>query len=165
MNIQIRPATIADMPAVHALVRELAVYEHAPEQHTATISDYEKDFQEKIFEVQLAVDTDVVEKKGENEAAEKIVGMIFYHFAYSTWRGRMMYLEDFVVTESYRQFGVGQLLFDRFLAISKEKECVMTKWQVLDWNTPAVKFYEKNNACIEKDWWNAKIFLRKFLNI
>jgi GNAT superfamily N-acetyltransferase len=156
MNIQIRPATIADMPTVHALVRELAIYENAPEQHTATISDYEKDFSDGIFEVQFAVDTDVT------EGTETIVGMIFYHFAYSTWRGRMMYLEDFVVTESYRQYGVGQLLFDRFLAISVEKGCVMTKWQVLDWNTPAVKFYEKNKAIIEKEWWNGKIFLKEF---
>jgi GNAT superfamily N-acetyltransferase len=156
MKIEIRPAAIADMPAVHALVRELAVYENAPEQHTATVSDYEKDFSDGIFAVQLAVDSD------NTEGSERIVGMIFYHFAYSTWRGRMMYLEDFVVTESYRQYGVGQLLFDRFLAISVEKGCVMTKWQVLDWNTPAVKFYEKNNAIIEKEWWNGKIFLRKF---
>jgi GNAT superfamily N-acetyltransferase len=156
MKIDIRPATIADMPAVHALVRELAVYENAPEQHTATISDYEKDFSDGIFAVQLAVDSN------NTEGSEIIVGMIFYHFAYSTWRGRMMYLEDFVVTESYRQYGVGQLLFDRFLAISVEKGCVMTKWQVLDWNTPAVKFYEKNKAIIEKEWWNGKIFLRKF---
>ncbi|MDZ7876876.1 MAG: GNAT family N-acetyltransferase [Saprospiraceae bacterium] len=156
MNIEIRPATIADMPAVHALVRELAVYENAPEQHTATIEAYEKDFYEGIFEVQLAIDTDLT------EGAEQIVGMIFYHFAYSTWRGRMMYLEDFVVTESYRQCGVGQLLFDRFLSISAEKGCVMTKWQVLDWNTPAVKFYEKNKATIEKEWWNGKISLINF---
>ncbi len=156
MTITIRSATIADMPAVHALVRELAVYENAPEQHTATIEVYEKDFSDGIFNVELAVDA------ADTEGVEKIVGMIFYHFAYSTWRGRMMYLEDFVVTESYRQYGVGQLLFDRFLAISKEKECVMTKWQVLDWNTPAVKFYEKNKAIIEKEWWNGKIFLQKF---
>jgi GNAT superfamily N-acetyltransferase len=163
MKIEIRPATIADMPAVHALVRELAVYENAPEQHTATIATYEKDFAAGIFDVQLAVDVDYFPKKNNpTEGSEKIVGMIFYHFAYSTWRGRMMYLEDFVVTESYRQYGVGQLLFDRFLAISEEKGCVMTKWQVLDWNTPAVKFYEKNKATIEKEWWNAKIFLRNF---
>ena len=106
-NIIIRPATISDMRAVHALVRELAVYELAPEQHTATIEDYEKDFKDGIFEAQLAVDVDKTREKGENtEGVENIVGMIFYHYAYSTWRGRMLYLEDFVVTESYRQYGV-----------------------------------------------------------
>lgn len=159
MKIQTRPATLADMSTIHALVRELAVYENAPEQHTATIADYEKDFLAGIFEAELAIDADFLEN---TEGSEKVVGLIFYHFAYSTWRGRMMYLEDFVVTESYRQFGVGQVLFDRFLAISKEKECVMTKWQVLDWNTPAVRFYEKNKAIIEKEWWNGKIFLKEF---
>ena len=163
MNIQIRPATLADMPAIHALVHELAVYENAPEQHTATVSEYEKDFLANIFQAELAVDRGFEPNfNADTEGSEKIVGLIFYHFAYSTWRGRMMYLEDFVVTESYRQYGVGQLLFDRFLAISAEKECVMTKWQVLDWNTPAVKFYEKNKAIIEKEWWNGKIFLKKF---
>ena len=116
MNIQIRPATLADMPAIHALVHELAVYENAPEQHTATIADYEKDFLANIFQAELAVDTDF---EGNTEGSKKVVGLIFYHFAYSTWRGRMMYLEDFVVTESYRQYGVGQLLFDRFLADRK----------------------------------------------
>ena len=162
-NITIRPATISDMRAVHALVRELAVYELAPEQHTATIEDYEKDFKDGIFEAQLAVDVDIMREKGENtEGVEHVVGMIFYHYAYSTWRGRMLYLEDFVVTESYRQYGVGQLLFNTFLAVAEQKNCVMTKWQVLDWNTPAVKFYEKNEAIIEKEWWNGKIFLKKF---
>ena len=149
MNINLRIATIDDMPSIHALVRELAIYEKAPEAHTATVADYAKDFEAGIFEAYLAVDTE--------GGAEKVVGMIFYHFAYSTWRGRMMYLEDFVVTESYRQYGIGQLLFDKFLAVSKEKDCKVVKWQVLDWNTPAINFYEKNKAEIEKEWYNGKI--------
>jgi GNAT superfamily N-acetyltransferase len=149
MNIQIRLATADDMAAVHALVHELAVYEKAPEAHTATIEQYTADWEAGIFEAQLAHDLDAPDVP--------CVGMIFYHYAYSTWRGRMMYLEDFVVTEAYRQYGVGQLLFDRFLATAREKKCVMVKWQVLDWNTPAVRFYEKNKATIETEWWNGKI--------
>jgi GNAT superfamily N-acetyltransferase len=150
-NIQIRSATSADMPAVHALVRELAVYENEPEAHTATIEEYTRDFEAGIFECQLAIDTE----------GGQIVGMIFYYMAYSTWRGRMLYLEDFVVTEKYRQYGVGQKLFDTFLDIARQKDCFLAKWQVLDWNTPAVNFYEKNKAIIEKEWWNAKIFLKE----
>ena len=65
-----------------------------------------------------------------------------------------------VVKEKYRRFGVGQLLFDAFLATAKEKKCALIKWQVLDWNKPALKFYEKNSAIIEKEWWNAKFFLK-----
>ncbi len=148
-NITVRAATISDMPAIHALVRELAVYENAPEAHTATIEHYERDFNEKIFESHVAIDEDNV----------TIVGMIFYYMSYSTWKGRMLYLEDFVVTEAYRQYGVGQLLFDTYLAVARQKECRLVKWQVLDWNEPAIKFYKKNAAIIEQEWYNGKIFL------
>lgn len=154
MNIQIRPATVDDLPAIHALVHELAVYENAPEQHTATIEEYKRDFEAGIFESQVAVDTD-------NTEGGQIIGMIFYYMTYSTWRGRMLYLEDFVVTENYRKYGVGQMLFETFLDVAHQKDCFLTKWQVLDWNTPAVNFYEKNKAIIEKEWWNGKIFLKE----
>jgi GNAT superfamily N-acetyltransferase len=148
-NITIRSAIEADIPAIHALVYELAVYENAPEAHIATIDDYVQDFKASVFEAHVAVDEDT----------QAIVGMIFYYMAYSTWKGKMLYLEDFVVTESYRQYGVGQKLFDTFLEVARHKECILVKWQVLDWNEPAVKFYEKNQAIIEKEWWNGKIFL------
>ncbi len=150
-NIEIRPATVEDMPAVHALVRELAVYENAPEQHSATVDEYKRDFASGIFESHVAIDTE----------GGQTVGMILYYMSYSTWRGRMLYLEDFVVTERYRQFGVGQMLFDTFLEVARHKDCFLTKWQVLDWNTPAVNFYLKNEAIIEKEWWNGKIFLKE----
>ena len=153
-NIIIRLASESDMPAIHALVHELAVYERAPEAHTATIEDYLRDFKTGIFESHVAVNTDEsLGKQGE------IVGMIFYYMAYSTWKGRMLYLEDFVVTENYRQYGVGQMLFETFLEIAREKECRLVKWQVLDWNEPAIKFYRKNEAIIENEWYNGKIFL------
>lgn len=148
-NIIIRAADVNDMPAIHALVHELAVFERAPEAHTATIEDYVRDFNERIFESHIAVDTDT----------NAIVGMIFYYMSYSTWKGRMLYLEDFVVTESYRQYGVGQMLFDTYLKVAQEKECRLVKWQVLDWNEPAIKFYQKNKAIIETEWYNGKIFL------
>jgi GNAT superfamily N-acetyltransferase len=148
-KIIIRKATIDDIKAVHALVYELAVYENAPEAHTATIEDYENDFKSNIFESHIAVDTE----------SGQVVGMILYYMAYSTWKGRMLYLEDFVVTEAYRQFGVGQMLFDTYLEVAREKKCRLVKWQVLDWNEPAIKFYKKNNAIIEDEWYNGKIFL------
>ena len=148
-KFNIRPAVEADMTAIHALVHELAVYERAPEAHTATVEDYARDFNAGIFEAHVVEDTE----------AGTIVGMIFYYMAYSTWKGRMLYLEDFVVTEKYRQYGIGQMLFETFLDIAREKECRLVKWQVLDWNEPAIKFYRKNDAIIEADWYNGKIFL------
>ena len=83
--------------------------------------------------------------------------MIFYYIAYSTWRGRMLYLEDFVVAEAHRSSGLGQRLFDTFVAVAREKDCRMVKWQVLDWNVGAIRFYERQNATIETEWHNGKI--------
>jgi GNAT superfamily N-acetyltransferase len=71
----------------------------------------------------------------------------------------MLYLEDFVVEEDYRSFGVGQLLFENVLEQGRKKACKLVKWQVLDWNKDAIRFYERNKATIEKGWWNGKIFL------
>lgn len=147
MDIFIRPTTAADLPAVYQLVEELAIYENEPEALTATIEDYQRDFAAGIFESQVAIHQ------------EKIVGTIIYYMTYSTWKGRMLYLEDFVITETYRKKGIGDLLFKRFLEVAKEKGARLTKWQVLDWNVPAIKFYEKQGSIIEKEWWNGKIFL------
>ncbi len=157
MNINIRLATRQDLVAMHALVRELAIFEREPEAHTATVADYERDYDAGIFEAHVAEDLDATELTEGGATRAKIVGMVWYHFAYSTWRGRMMYLEDFVVTETYRRYGLGQLLFEKFLEVAKAKECRLVKWQVLDWNEPAIKFYEKMGAIIETTWWNGKI--------
>jgi GNAT superfamily N-acetyltransferase len=146
MNITIRTAEKRDLPAIHDLVRELAIYERAEEEFTASIEDYERDFDDGVYRAIVA------------EAAGEVVGMALYYLTYSTWKGKMMYLEDFVVRETYRRHGVGQLLFDKFLELSKAEGCRLVKWQVLDWNEPAIKFYEKNKATIERDWWNGKVF-------
>lgn len=143
--MQIRLAQRKDLPAIHELVRELAIYEKAEEEFVATLEDYQNDFDAGIFEVLVA------------EEAGEIMGMTLYYMSYSTWKGRMLYLEDFVVQQAFRQKGVGQALFDALLAKAKAKGCRLVKWQVLDWNEPAVKFYKKNKASIEKGWWNGKI--------
>ena len=147
MNINLRKATIKDIPAIYSLVEALAIYEKEPEAVTATIEDYLTDFEAGIFQAHVATIDD------------KVAGMALYYMTYSTWKGRMLYLEDFVVFQEYRQKGIGQLLFDAVLQEGRDRGCRLVKWQVLDWNTPAVKFYEKNNATIEKEWWTCKTFL------
>ncbi len=144
--ISIRLAKKQDLPDIHNLVRELAVYEKAEPEFVATLEDYLRDFSEGIFEALVA------EKEG------IVCGMALYYMTYSTWKGKMLYLEDFVVKQTHRRQGIGQLLFDGFLAKAQEKNCRMVKWQVLDWNEPAIRFYEKNKATIERGWWNGKIF-------
>jgi len=146
MEINIRKAQQSDLPAILLLVKELAVYEKAGDQVSATIEDYEIAFKENIFDAHVA------------ETNGQIVGMTLYYMAYSTWRGKMLYLEDFVVSQTCRNKGVGQLLFDAFLNEARSKKAVMVKWQVLDWNKPAIAFYKKNNAIFDKGWWNVKMF-------
>ena len=145
MGIIIRKGTLADVPEAHELVRELAAYEHEEHEFIATLEEYQRDFQEGLFELLVA------EKDG------KIAGIMLHFMMYSSWKARMLYLDDFVVKEAYRRQGIGQLLYNRLFEIAKERKCRLVKWQVLDWNEPAVNFYKKNNATIEKNWWNVKV--------
>ncbi len=147
MGTTIRPAVKSDLKVIYQFVQQLAIYEREPEAVTATLSDYERDFDANIFEVLVA------------EMDEKVVGMALYFMAYSTWKGRMIYLEDFIVEEAYRKEGIGLLLFEELKKVAKEKQAVLLKWQVLDWNEPALNFYRKHNAIIESEWLNGKLFL------
>ena len=79
---------------------------------------------------------------------------------YSTWKGRMMYLEDFVVKSSHRRLGIGQQLFDAVVATAKDWDCKMMKLQVLHWNEPAIEFYKKNQAFIDKEWYDCKFYFK-----
>ncbi len=148
-NILIREATKDDLSQVFQLVKELALYEKAPKEVTATLLDYEEAFADDIFQALVATHDD------------KVVGIAVFYMTWSTWKGRMLYLEDFVVRKQFRKFGIGQKLFDAFIDRARELKCSLVKWQVLDWNEPAIAFYEKNHATIEKEWWNGKIVFSK----
>lgn len=148
MELIIRKAGAGDIPAIHGLVRELAVYEKAEHEFLASQETYRQDMADGVFQALVA------ERDGE------IVGMALYYMAFSTWKGKMLYLEDFVVRSDTRRSNIGQTLFDALLAEAEALGCKLVKWQVLDWNKPALAFYEKNNAIIEKEWWNGKIFLQ-----
>jgi GNAT superfamily N-acetyltransferase len=147
MKIHIRKATLADVPDLHALVLELARYEKAEEAFTATVEEYREDFSNGVYQALVA------------EAEGQVVGMALYYMTYSTWKGKMLYLEDFVIRESHRRMGIGALIFDAFLEEARELGCKLVKWQVLDWNKPALDFYARYYAIIEREWWNGKIFL------
>ena len=147
MEIKIRKANKKDMAGIYGLVKELALYEKEPEAVTSTIEDYEKNFEEGVFEALVA------------ESEGKVVGMALYFLAWSTWKGRMLYLDDFVVTESLRGHGVGQLIFDELIKVAVEKNVALMKWNVIDWNEPAIRFYvEKYNAELDKKWFACKLW-------
>jgi len=147
MEITIRKASKSDLVGILDLVIELAIFEKEPDAVTATIDDYEDSFDQGVFEALVA------------ECEGQIIGTALYYMTYSTWKGKMLYLEDLVVTQTFRRKGIGQLLFDAVLEETKAKSAKLLKWQVLDWNQPAIDFYEKNKAIIEKDWYNGKIFV------
>ena len=149
MKIVIRKAVSKDIPSIHNLVNDLAHYEKAPEEFVVSVDTYQADFKDGVFDALVA------------EEEDKIVGMALFYLTYSTWKGRMLYLEDFIVLESYRRNGIGQQLFDAFLTEAKRQDCALVKWQVLDWNQPAIRFYEKNHSLIEKEWWNGKIIFER----
>jgi GNAT superfamily N-acetyltransferase len=144
----VRQARPEDFPAIHALVRELAVYEKAPDKVSTTPESYLADYQAGYFDVIVA------------ETCGVIVGIAVYYKAFSTWRGRMMYLEDFIVTESYRRTGLGKLLFEAFLDKAREAESILCKLQVLRWNEPAINFYRKYDPVFDDEWVDVKLYLR-----
>ncbi|ELR70944.1 GCN5-related N-acetyltransferase [Fulvivirga imtechensis AK7] len=147
----IREGKKEDLPRVLELIKELAAYEKAPEAVTNTVEMMEKDgFGENpVFGLFVAEDD-----------AKGIVGISIYYYRYSTWKGRRLYLEDIVVTESERGGGIGKLLFDRTIQKGKEDGCSGMVWQVLDWNEPAINFYKKYyNATLDPEWINCSIEL------
>lgn len=145
----IREGKIADLPRVLELVRELAVYEKAPEQVTNTVKMMEKDGfgPNAVFGFFVAI----------KDSTKEIIGISIYYYRYSTWKGRRLYLEDIVVTEAERGNGAGKLLFDRTMLKCLEDDCTGMMWQVLDWNTPAINFYKKYGADLDEGWINCNL--------
>jgi GNAT superfamily N-acetyltransferase len=143
----LRQGQEADLPRVLALIQELAAYERAPEAVTNTLEMMRHDGfgPAPIFGFfVLEQDTD-------------LVGLALYYTAYSTWKGRMLYLEDLVVTEAARRGGYGKLLFDAVVAEARRTGAQRLKWQVLDWNEPAIKFYQKLGAELDGEWLNGNL--------
>ncbi len=146
--MQIRKGTAADIPAVYDLIYELAVYEKAPHEVDNTVERMLEDgFGEKpIFEFFVAED-----------AQKQIQGIALYYYRYSTWKGKCIYLEDFVVRESERGKGTGRLLFDELVREAQRVDARLITWQVLDWNEPAINFYKKLEADLDSGWINCKL--------
>lgn len=141
MSITIRTATEADFSAILGLIKELATFEKAPDSVTNSVAQMqaEKDY----FHALVA----------ENDSGE-IVGTAVYFFAYSTWVGKSLYLDDLYVKADCRGEKIGTRLLAQLFEIAKIEQCKRVRWQVLDWNTPAIELYEKMGASIESEWNN-----------
>jgi GNAT superfamily N-acetyltransferase len=147
MEIVIREAVEADCISIMKLVNELALYEKAPEAVTVTLAEF----------VDAGFGNNPVWKAFVADVNDQIVGFSLFYVRYSTWKGRTLYLEDFLVTVDMRGKGIGKLLFERTIREAKEKGYFSMVWQVLDWNEPALNFYDKYNAGIEAGWLNGSL--------
>ncbi|AWA29081.1 GNAT family N-acetyltransferase [Flavobacterium magnum] len=139
----VRKGEKKDMPAVLALITELAVFEKEPEAVVVTVEDLERDgfCENPLFHTFVAES-----RQGE------IVGMALYYYRYSTWKGRTIHLEDLIVTETMRGTGIGLRLYREIIAQGKRDGVRRIEWNVLDWNTQAIVFYEKSGAQVLADW-------------
>jgi GNAT superfamily N-acetyltransferase len=141
--ISIRSATRADVDLILEFIRGLAEYERAPESAVATAGDILRDgFSENPkFHVEIA------------EWNGQAAGFAFFFYCYSTWLGRHgIYLEDLFVRPEFRGRGIGKALLVHLAQIAVRENCYGMRWQVLDWNTPSIEFYESLGAKQLKEW-------------
>ncbi len=141
-GIVIREAVEADMPRVLELIQELAVFEREPDAVEVTAAQLAADG----FGDQSAFHCFVAEVEG------KVGGMALVYPRYSTWKGVVLHLEDLIVTESMRGIGLGVALLNRVVQFGAEEGVKRISWEVLDWNKPAIDFYEKKGALLLRDW-------------
>ncbi|KAJ1842303.1 hypothetical protein LPJ70_003872, partial [Coemansia sp. RSA 2708] len=135
--ITLRPATEQDVGLVLWFIRQLATYERAPEQVTATESLLRKNLFGPTPYAQV-----ILASVGDQPA-----GFALYFYNFSTWLGQPgLYLEDLFVCPEFRGRGVGQRLLVQLANIARERECGRMEWVVLDWNDPAIQFYSKLGA-------------------
>jgi GNAT superfamily N-acetyltransferase len=138
----IRKATKNDMPSVLELIQELATFEKEPDAVVVTVADLIHDgFSENpLFQCFVA------------EVDGEIIGMALYYYRFSTWKGKTIHLEDLIVKENKRGTGAGFALYKEIIKQGKAENVRRIEWNVLDWNTPAIDFYEKSGAKVLDDW-------------
>jgi len=141
MNFTIRPAVEADFAAILDIIKALALFEKAPEKVSNSVEQMiaEKDY----FKCFVAT----------NEEG-KIIAICLYFFAYYTWVGKSLYLDDLYVLEPYRKQGVASALLNKLFEVARNENCHRVRWQVLNWNEDAIQLYKKCGATIDDGWLN-----------
>ena len=137
----IRQAVEADFAEILDLIKALALFEKAPEKVTNSVEQMisEKEY----FRCLVATDED-----------ENIIAICLYFFAYYTWVGKSLYLDDLYVLEPYRRQGIASALLNKLFDVARNENCHRVRWQVLDWNESAIQFYKKCGAILDNEWIN-----------
>lgn len=147
-NLLIRVASPKDAPVMMQLIRELAVFEKAPDAVTVS----EETFIANGFGSQPVWYAYVA------EIDKTVVGFALYYIRYSTWKGPRLYLEDILITEKWRSKGIGRLLFEQLIITAKKKKFGGMTWQVLDWNEDAIRFYKRYEGVkFDSEWINCSL--------
>ncbi|HEU4496916.1 MAG TPA: GNAT family N-acetyltransferase [Flavobacterium sp.] len=138
----VRRGTEKDMPAVLELIKQLAVFENEPDAVEIDVDDLARDGFSKtpLFSSFVA------------EVGGTIIGAAIYYCRFSTWKGKTIHLEDLIITEKMRGTGAGSALYSEIIKEGKRQNVRRIEWNVLDWNLPAIRFYEKSGAAVLKDW-------------
>jgi GNAT superfamily N-acetyltransferase len=136
MNISIRKGTVADYPAIIALIKEFALFQKTPERVTNTVEQMKAE--SNVFQCFVAEDE-----------TKNIVGYASWFFAYFSWSGKALYLDDLYVIEPARGHAIGSKLLQTVIDHAKASQCKKVRWQVSNWNEPAIAFYKKMGALID----------------
>lgn len=143
MTFTIRPAVKADTATILHFIRELAIYEKAEHEAKAT----EEHIHRTLFNEQPKAHAIICELNGE------AIGFAVYFFSYSTWQGQYgIYLEDLYVSPAHRGVGAGKQLLTALAKIAVDNDCGRFEWSVLDWNQPAIDFYDSLGAKPQSEW-------------
>lgn len=129
------------------MIRELAMYEKAPQEVTITEEELLRDGFGKSPAYRFIVGL----------VDDEVGGFALFYPRYSTWKGRTLYLEDLLVKEQFRRSGLGTALFDEVVERARSEEAQRLEWQVLEWNTPAIDFYKKYSSAFDSEWINGRL--------
>jgi len=144
LPVTIRPADEEDFPALLEMIRELALFEKAPHRVRNSVE-------------QMRAEKDYFRAFVAQTSEGRIVGMALFYFAYYTWVGKSLYLDDLYVKEAWRGRGIGRALLNRVLDFARQNGCKRVRWQVLEWNTPAIEFYRKMGVDLDGEWINCDL--------
>ena len=150
--MNIRRGNPQDMQAVLGLIQELAAFEKEPDAVLVTVDDLIRDGfgPVPLFHVFVA---EVDDDTSDSEQPKQLVGIALWYYRFSTWKGKTIHLEDLVVKDKMRGTGLGYALYSEILKQAKKDQVRRVEWNVLDWNTPAIEFYEKSGAKVLRDWY------------
>ena len=145
MNFLIRKATPEDFSAIFKLIKDFSVFQKTPDKLTITLPQMleNKDFFQCL----------VVENEGE------IIGFASFFWAYYSWSGKALYLDDLYVEQTYRGHQIGTRLMEKLIDLANAEKCHKIRWQVSHWNSEAIEFYKKMGAQIDRTDINCDLYL------